>query len=71
MKYTIGFWKTKFGKLFSHNKGLTKDEVEFLQTLQEGDRIVLSPIIQKFEDTSPDFILKRWLSEEEYAKKAQ
>lgn len=67
---TVGFWKTKFGKFFNHSNGLTAEEVAFFKQLKEGDRIVLYPVIDKFKDSSPDFIMKRWLSDEEYTKKA-
>lgn len=36
----IGFWRTKLGYV-SHKNGLTQEQVNYLQNLKQGDRLVL------------------------------
>ena len=40
-KLSIGFWTMETGSLISHNRGLTKEQIDDLKTLKEGDRIIL------------------------------
>lgn len=37
----INFWKKESGNLLSHGQGLTKEQVQFLQSLKEGVRLIL------------------------------
>lgn len=37
----IGMWKTEKGSYLSHSKGLTEEQVQYLQNLKIGDRLVL------------------------------
>lgn len=40
MQVSIGMWLTSDGNYRSSVKGLTFEQVEFLKTLKEGDRLV-------------------------------
>jgi hypothetical protein len=55
---SIGFWANKTNKHFnSAAKGLTKDQVEALKDLKEGDRLVLF-VNEREGETQPKFNLK-------------
>ena len=36
----IGLWKKETNNLLSHGEGLTEEQVEFLQSLKPGDRLI-------------------------------
>jgi hypothetical protein len=62
MKYSkesISFWKTDYGSLKTHNKGLTEQQIEFLKTLKVGDELILFTNQDKKDKTSPDHSLKK------------
>lgn len=40
-KIGIGFWKKQTGNLMNIGKGLSPTEIEFLQSLKPGDRLIL------------------------------
>lgn len=37
----VKFWKSERGFYLSHSKGLTQDQLEFLQQLQPGDKLIM------------------------------
>lgn len=37
----INFWKARNGAFLSHNRGLTEEQIRFLNTLKVGDRLVV------------------------------
>lgn len=37
----ISFWKKDTGNLMNHGTGLSKEQIDFLQSLKEGDRLIL------------------------------
>ena len=57
---TIGFWKTKTrpNLCISHGKGLDESQVQMLQQLRPGDRLVLWVNEEKSGENRPDFTLK-------------
>jgi hypothetical protein len=47
----IAFWKNKDGNFRSDIKGLSGEEIEFLHSLKEGDKLVLfqaEPMARKY-----------------------
>lgn len=62
MKYSkesISFWKTQYGSAKTHKNGLTEQQIEFLQTLEPGDTLIIFKNEDKESETSPDFSLKK------------
>jgi hypothetical protein len=60
----IMFWKNQqSGNYLTHKNGLTKELVEQLQHLQEGDRLILW-VNEKTAETYPDLTLKIFKSKE-------
>lgn len=51
-KQGIQFWKTQFGSLKTHNKGLTEDQVKFLQSLKPGDVLIMFMEDKQGENTA-------------------
>jgi hypothetical protein len=37
----VKFWKSERGFYLSHSKGLTQDQIEFLQGLMPGDKLII------------------------------
>lgn len=37
----VKFWKSERGFYLSHSKGLTQDQIEFLQGLVPGDKLII------------------------------
>lgn len=54
----IGLWTSSGGQSVSHNKGLNKEQIAFLQSLKEGDRIIVWPNSYKSAPHEPDFNLR-------------
>ncbi len=56
----IGFWKTKTRPelSMSHAKGLDEQQIQMLQQLKAGDRLVLWVNTDKEGPNRPDFTLK-------------
>lgn len=55
----IGFWKSKFDSNFlGHKNGLNKEQIEFLQSLKEGDRLIVYTNTKKDRETQSDITLK-------------
>jgi hypothetical protein len=55
------FWKKESGNMMSSGKGLSKEELEFLQSLKEGDRLIVwDNAKSKKGESSPDFTLKKY-----------
>ena len=50
----IGFWKKSTGNYMSSTQGLTEQDVEFLKSLEVGDRFVLYVGNKKKHQNSPD-----------------
>ncbi len=56
----LGFWKNTSGKCYmSHQQGLSKEQVSYLQSLQIGDRIVLFINDVREGEKQPDLSLTR------------
>ena len=54
----VSFWGNEFNKhLKSHNKGLTKEQIEELKNLKEGDRLILFKNDREGEN-QPEYNLK-------------
>jgi hypothetical protein len=61
MKFAmINFWKKQSGNFMNHKDGLSVEQVEFLHSLQPGDRIIfyVNEEHQKHSENSPDGTLK-------------
>lgn len=54
----ISFWKKESGSLMSYRNGLTKEQIQFLQGLREGDRLVLWDNSKSRYESKSDFTLK-------------
>ena len=55
----IGFWTKETGNMLSHGKGLDVDQIQFLQSLKEGDRLILW-LRKTGTETSPNFTLRQF-----------
>ncbi len=56
----LGFWKSANGKCYmSHQQGLSKEQISYLQSLQIGDRIVLFVNEVREGEKHPDLSLTR------------
>lgn len=61
----IGFWKTEKGNLLSHSGGFNEKELELLQSLKPGDRLVIyDNTADKLNEKSPDYSLKIFAQKE-------
>jgi len=60
---SITFWKKETGNLMNAKQGLTAEQIEFLQSLKQGDRLILWFENQKSSDNSPDFRMKKYAKE--------
>lgn len=58
----VGFWKKESGNLMNPSKGLTEEQVVFLQSLKVGDRVILWNNIVKEGDNKPNLVLKKFES---------
>lgn len=58
----ISFWKKETSNLMSHGKGLSKEQVEALQSLKEGDRLIMWCNVAKTE-ASPHYTMKVYKKE--------
>lgn len=57
--FKLSFWKNKeSGNFLTHKNGLTKEMIQDLQALKEGDRLILWVNSEKLSDTSPDLTMK-------------
>lgn len=56
----VGFWKKDSGNLMNPAKGLTEEQVAFLQSLKAGDRLVLWTNDVKENDNRPNLVLKKY-----------
>lgn len=66
MTKRIAFWSKTIGNFMSHGKGLTKDEVAFLHSLKEGDRLIMWDNSKKAEGTNnPTHSLSIWEPKDE------
>lgn len=54
---SISFWIKETGNMLSHTSGLSKEQIEALQSLKEGDRLILWKNESKNENT-PNYTLK-------------
>jgi len=48
----IGLWQKPTGNLLSHGKGLSEEEIKFLQSLKVGDRLIIWDNTKRNENTS-------------------
>ena len=48
----IGLWQKPTGNLLSHGKGLTEEEIKFLQSLKVGDRLIIWDNTKRNENTN-------------------
>lgn len=48
----VGLWQKPTGNLLSHGKGLTEEEIKFLQSLKVGDRLIIWDNTKRNENTS-------------------
>lgn len=55
----LAFWQKESGNMLSHGKGLSKEQVEELQKLREGDRLILFKN-EKKADNTPEYTLQRY-----------
>lgn len=55
----IAFWRKETGNLMSHGKGLTKEDLEALAALKEGDRLI-AWFNNPQDDSRPTFTLKTY-----------
>lgn len=55
----LGFWNTSDGNARSSVKGLSFEQLEWLKTLKEGDRLVLWLHNEKKSNSSPDIMLSK------------
>ena len=55
----IGFWLAKDRALRSSTQGLTQEQIEFLQSLKVGDRLVLFPAKPDANKNYPDLSLTK------------
>ena len=53
----LGFWKTSDGNARSSVKGLSFEQLEWLKSLKEGERLVLWLNSPKNSNSSPDIML--------------
>lgn len=61
MKSTsISFWKKETGNMMTHSGGLTQEQVEFLQGLKKGDRLLMFINQTKETDTQRDGSLVKY-----------
>lgn len=56
----IAFWKKETGNLMSASKGLTEEEIKFLQSLKIGDRLIVYNNNIKEGDNRPNFTIKKY-----------
>jgi hypothetical protein len=61
-KKGIGLWKNESGNIISHSKGLNKEQIELLQSLKEGDRLIIWTNTYKTKDHEPGFNLKKFVA---------
>lgn len=61
----IGFWKKESGNIMNHSKGLSEEQVKFLQSLKVGDRLIVYTNQVAEGENKPTHNLKK------YEKKAQ
>ena len=55
----VVFWINKDNAFRSHKGGLSSNEIKFLHSLQEGDRLVLFPADPDSHKLAPDLTLKK------------
>lgn len=55
----IGLWKKDTGNLMSHAQGLTETQIEFLQSLKPGDRLIAWDNSANPTETGPGYTLKK------------
>jgi hypothetical protein len=60
-KAGIGLWVNESGNIISHSKGLNKDQIELLQSLKEGDRLIIWANTYKTKDHEPGYNLKKFV----------
>lgn len=66
MKLSINLWTKKNGRFaVSHKQGLTKEQVDALKQLREGDQLVVYNNTDKKGETSPDFTLRVFIPRED------
>jgi len=56
---SIGLWSKQNGHSFTKKDGLTKEQVQFLQSLKEGDGLVLFKSDEEEGSKRPTFVLKK------------
>lgn len=65
MKYSkeqIGLWKTEFGSIKTHAKGLTQNQIDLLKSVKVGDLLI---IFKNDEGSKTDYSLRVILKEKE------
>ncbi len=60
----VGLWSNEHGTIMSHSKGLNKEQIEFLQSLKEGDRIAVWPNSYKEKGIEPDYNMKLFVKKQ-------
>ena len=62
----IGAWMSQFGDSYlGHAKGLSAEQVEALQELKEGDRLIVYINSDKKNEYSPDITIKVYSRKEQ------
>lgn len=56
---SVPFWSNGGKTITSHAGGLTAEQVEFLQNLQVGERLVIFHNGEELENNRPNYTLKR------------
>lgn len=56
----VGFWKKESGNLMNPTKGLTEEQVVFLQSLKAGDRLIIWVNDVKEGENRPNVVLKKY-----------
>jgi hypothetical protein len=57
MGLKLAFWRKESGNLMSHGKGLTQEDIDALQSLKPGDRLILWFNSPK-DESKPTYTLK-------------
>ena len=57
--FKLGFYKKDTGNFTTHRSGLTQEQIEMLQSLKEGDRLIIYINKDKKYETSFDANLKK------------
>ena len=60
MKFPLHFWQKESMNFLTSNKGLTKEHIEMLHSLKEGDRLILYKNTKR-KDTDAELTLNKYV----------